>query len=319
MEALTLFRLVCGPDWRFLDLVLCPAVELVGMARPVYHVFAQSHNFGAVASAVVVLPMILTGILCRLWVSRNRAVLEAFFRASGRRISALEIFLAVFYSSLFVWELSYTIHVARNHTLLAAAGDIVYNHLFASRYLWICYILALYLSEVNFQLKNRNSEEDLRSFKQNCELLESVNLRLNGLHDYIVYASSLVLIYLGSMAVFSRCEMELNMVTCVSHQLIPSVILIALGEQASREMYSKRVRIRRMWPTSPEALELHVVSGHKNALGLRWMALSRNMNFSSALPLLSSILAHVTLVLTTPIFHGTENFDIFCGNGESSR
>ena len=319
MEVLTLFRVICGPRWRLFDLILYPAGELFILGRGVYTMFApKSQTFAGASYFFTFYTTVATGALGRLWVLRNQKALEEFFRVSRRRVSALEILIGIAYILMFIWEAYYNVNAARNYPVDVAIKDVVLDYLFGFRFLWICFILTLYFKDVNFQLKYRYSEGDLRSFRRSCTLLESVNLQLNGLHDYILYTAFGVLINLGSTALFSKCDVEINMATWVSHESIPFTILIALGEQASNLMYAKRVQLRRTWPKIRGVVELYAANGHQNALGLRWLASSENMNFSSALPLLSSIIVYATLILTTPMFLEAGDHDVFCENADSS-
>ena len=246
---------------------------------------------------------------------RNGDTLEHYFALTQRRVTVVELFIGFANVLLVVWELYYNLPVFFNLPLLPRILECVMLYVSWFRYLWICYILELFLADINRWLKHHSDEDVLLSYKQSCIFLEAVSSVLGSLHDHILCYSSGCLVILESTATFSQCDVVLNLITWVSHVAIPILILVSLGEETTKLMSAKRVRLRRMWPQQEDRItEFYAVNGHRNALGLRWIVRSEYMNYSSALPAMANVFACASLILTTPAFLENRFYDVFCYN-----
>ena len=255
----------------------------------------------------------VTAFTSRRWILRNWEALEMYFSETRRHVSPLEIFLGAINTTIILRMFinKYTMFSGLPYHVLCS--ELIVAALFSVPYLSVCYLLCLLLGNVNSTLKNKLDSGSVRSFKQCCRLLESLDRLLNGVHDKLLVSAALLMVLLESMATISECGLTGNLITFITFALAPYTALVILADQTSDLMRKKRKRIRRRWTRGPPNFELLTLFGHRNAFGLRWLADSSNMNYVSAISMLNRVFVYASLILTTPTFLYAENrFDFFC-------
>ena len=257
----------------------------------------------------------VTAFVSRRWVLRNWEALEMYFSETRRHVTLYEILLGIINSLIVLWLFyvrckmfseSYT----ANHVL---CSELVVVAFYSLPQVSLCYLLCLLFGNVNTVLKNNFNDGSIRSYEQCCNLLESVNTLLGGVHDELLLSFALLMILLESVATVSECDSTANIIPWITFTLAPYAALVTLADQTSNLMRKKRKRIRQRWNQGPPNLELLTIYGHRNAFGIRWLVDSSDMNYVSALSVLNSVFVYASLILTTPAFlHAEGRYDIFC-------
>lgn len=315
MKVLTLFRLVCGSRWRPIDSVVWPILELGGLylqAAPLMEPAART--VGGVTQISLNLMATVLGTVARRWVSRNQDVLAGYFNRTRRRVTALELFLGVLYFLFFLDLLLQNMVLCSGPDVFRClAGTLLAFYVSAFRFLWIYFIFALLLADVDFHLRRVPVRGELEDYKWSCGLLQSTNLLLNEVLDWFLLLSALASVNLGSLATYSKCNAPENLMSWGLLLLAPNIVLAFIGERIGAAMYEKRIRIRKRWIGETDTnSELYAVLGHGNAQGIKWMANSEFVNFPSTLSVFTNVVSYAGLILTTPLLVDSGFQDFFC-------
>lgn len=310
MEVSFLFRLLCGFRCGTMDRIIWPALEILGIwSMASFLSFPFARSVGGLLQILSNITMIVSGGISRRWVTRNQDALEMYFKVTSRQVSACELLIGGVYFLLYLALVSQNMvrYFYQRLYIKLALSPIIY-YLLVFRFVWIHFIFLLLFTDVIVSLRRDPTGAHLENYKQCCRLLSSMNTLLNALQDWLLFSSALSLINLASLAMFTKCNLRLNWMSWALLVIVPNVVSVAQGDRISAAMHGKRAQIRNMRAEKTDANdEAFTVLGHRNALGIRWIADSDCMNFSSALLVATNIAAYAGLILTTPLFEAGFN------------
>lgn len=294
---------MCGPSWRPAELLIHPLLEMIGVYVSASLILDTSRRtFGGCSHVFVNTLAVVVGVISRRWLSRNQSALEKYFLMSRRRVTLVEWLLGAGFFLIFLGRFVPAMRSAvrsANHQLVTL--PIVY-YVTAFRFLRIHFILMLLLTDVYIHLKSFDSPWHLETYKHCCKFLDSTNELLNALQDWLLFLSALVLANVGSTVTASKCNALLNVISLGSFVVVPTAVLVFQGERISALMDERRMRLRRMWLKELDVQsEIFTIMRLRNGLGIRWMANSGYMKYSSALSVFANVAAYASLILTTPL------------------
>lgn len=314
MKALTLFRFLCGFRWRPIDLVFWPVVEIYGACYYAsYLVDPSARSFGGIATVLMNLVSITAGTIARTWVSRNQNVLENFLKQTRREVPVHELIIGVAYVLMYsdvLYQDYLLVYDPDNFRKLV--DSTIINHVTAFRFLWIYFIVAILLADVNFYLTTVPARDVLEDYKQCCRVLQSTNSLMNPIPDWLLIDSAFCAVVLASLASFTKNDPWHTLITWAVVLSAPNVFLIIQGGRISAAMYKKRIRVRKLWIREIDVNgEVYAALGHGNALGMRWIADSDYLKFSSALSVLTNIVTYASLILSKPLLADSDTPDFY--------
>lgn len=161
---LTLFRLVCGPRCRLLDVIIYPALEIFGVCN--YATLLRNpsrQNLSGILHVSMNILAIIVKVISRRWVSRNQYALEQHFNITRRSVTVGDMLLG---SSFVILFLAMMVPAVRNRAVKnvrsSAISPILY-HVTAFRLLRIHFLVTLFFRDLNIHLRSFSTRTHLET------------------------------------------------------------------------------------------------------------------------------------------------------------
>lgn len=141
--------------------------------------------------------------------------------------------------------------------------------------------------------------------------INHINASLGNTLDWIISSGSLVVSTAQTMALISSCPLVRYAIVSTLSNLGPLTIMVIFAEKVARSMSYARKTLRHCG-LGDDACGITEGLFNGNALGIRWLAKSGVMGFSTALPGLATVASYASLICSTPLFEKNDAFSFFC-------